>query len=82
MLNKRTDWKQVKTEDPEWVEWKKELMTKLYGRTTLRVWLSDDRCYRASMMSRFLGRGVRRLNAANIDDAKIEALCWILKAGF
>jgi len=69
-------WKQIKIpEDPDWVEWHKEISAKDITPCTIKVWQRSDGGFYASFT--YDGtRATRELKAANIEDAKREAEKW------
>jgi len=72
-----TEWKQIKQpEDPNWVEWHKEVMSPNLGEAMLKVWQNMDGYFSASMVSHDYYRAVKALNSTTIESAKIEAEHW------
>lgn len=70
-------WKQIIIpEDPEWVEYHKEMMTQEYGRIMLKVWNTslDYTHYMMSIVKPSGEHAIQSLEATNIEDAKREAL--------
>jgi len=70
-------WKQIKQpEDPEWVEWHKEIKTLFDDLNILRIWHRTDGYFIASITDLSGDRAMKALEATTIESAKIEAEQW------
>lgn len=69
-------WEQVfNSEDPDWQEFKKEVMSARFGRCVLKVWSAYDG-YRASITTAKNARYAKPLRSDDIESAKTEASEW------
>ena len=71
------NWKQIKQpEDPDWVEWHKEVMSPEWGRVMLKVWQNMEGYFNVSMTFPYKKRFVKALDSTTIEAAKLEAEKW------
>lgn len=72
-------WKQVhQPEDPSWLEWHREVMSRRIGRSILKVWLSLSGDWRASLARPNGDSASTTLDDETEGDAKASALRWAL----
>lgn len=70
-------WKQIsQADDPDWIEWHKEIMSPKFSRVRLKVWKNPLGYFTASMTKINGYRSIQSLRALEVEAAKLEAEEW------